>query len=366
MKKVLYLPSTPLNILVATAQALALKDVQESYIILIDQKNDQGNVYFQSLKAWLDSPYKLVRILPGKAKGFEKAQERKANFTVLKELLEEYRFDVVATGSDRRVEFQYTMHMLTQGVSNAGVVEGWYLDDGLYSYSGRKYHWYKDEFNKILKKLIYGLWWKEPSTVGASAWINKAWLFRPSKSIDELKSKDSQQLRSEWFISDALLQFNRIVCNRFGLDEKGLSKVQEASWFLLIPHPNNIAKMSGYKHRLKSFVSSLLNRGDKIAIKYHPRTEGSDPLNLATNANVTEVPAGLAFEFLLPFFIADCKVVGDVGTALLTAKWLRPDLQTYAVLSGDDDFQSSFNDIYEQLNVHIVSDYSLLIDEQNV
>ncbi len=358
-KKVLYLPSTPLNVLVAVAHASAFSDEQISQIVLIDQKNRETNAYFKALKPWEGGLFKRVELTLGVAQGWQKIGERKKNFTMLASLFNQFKPDAIAVGSDRRVEFQYLMQL---GQLSSTVVEGWYMDDGLYSYAGRKSHWLKDSVNAALKKIVYGRWWQEPRLVGSSDWIQQAWLFQPEQSISALNHKTKRALPATWFTSSDVQALSRAIFCEFGLADKALEQLQKTDVVLLIPHPNNIKKMYGYSERITHFVEKLKEKGKTVAVKYHPRTEGLDPLFLRKNEQFWVVPSHLAFEFVLPSLPSKALVIGDVGTALLTTKWLRSDVQGVAVLPEHNPFESDFRTLFSSLGVTIVSDFNAVLD----
>ena len=352
MINTLYLPSTPLNVLLSVAHAAAHQSQQQASLLLIDQKNCFENPYVGCLREL--SFFDHVDCLPGILRGYRKLAERRQNFSYLTRFLDEFTPQRVVVGSDRRVEFQFVMQLLTQkGID----VEGIYLDDGLYSYAGKTYSWLKEPMNAFLKKIAYGSWWHEPKTVGASQWIDSCWVFRPDEVIDTLKSKSLYKIESEWFNLADVKSFGMAVCDAFGLDENALLVLQDMDLLILIPHPENIKKMRGYEVRLLRFLDSLKALQKKIAAKYHPRTESHDLLRLVEAYQVSLIPQGLAFEFVLPFLKKGSVIVGDVGTALLTAQWLRPDLKVFAVLAKGDVFQSRFNKIYHQLGIHITNDF---------
>ncbi len=354
-KKVLYLPSTPLNVLIAVAHATAFSEEQISQVVLIDQKSLDDNVYFNALNHWQDSPFESVDLTLGQAKGWDKVTERKGNFAKLAGLVNRFKPGVIAVGSDRRVEFQYVMHICQLKPS---ATEGWYLDDGLYSYAGRPYKWFKDAINSGLKKMSYGLWWQEPKTVGASNWIDQAWLFQPKHAVAALQAKQCHVIDPEWFTSDQVKGLSKAILSDYQVNDSVLQTLQSVGVFLLIPHPNNIKKMTGYEKRIFKFLAFLKQQGISVAVKYHPRTPQADPLKLVKEYNALLLPSGLAFEFILPFLKGQSHVIGDVGTALLTAQWLRPDLQITAVLAEDDEFQKTFKRIYEQLGLSMVTEFS--------
>jgi hypothetical protein len=355
----LYLPSTPLNVLISVALAVhrreAMADARPS-LWLIDQKNLDNNLYYDALKAWKDSPFDSVQILPGLVKsgvGKGKLTERRANFRQMDQWLSIWHQnnalpEVVATGSDRRVEFQYVMHRLQQLGFPA---QGWYLDDGLYTYAGRRRHWLKDRVNAVLKKLAYGLWWQEPETVGASDWIERAWLFRPKDAIRPLQSKSLHPLTEDLFLAPPVQAFCGALMEKHGLDQTSMQGVQT---LVLIPHPNNQQKIRGYAQQVQALVKRLVDAGEQVAVKYHPRQVGQDALALMSEANVMVLPSDLAFEMLLPALSNRARIIGDVGTALLTAKWLRPDLISYALLNEEDAFSRQYIPLMQAMGVKTV------------
>ena len=358
-KKVLYLPSTPLNTLVSVAHAVSQASQQTSKLLLIDQNSDEQNVYFKALKNWKTSPFIAVEAMLGNAKGQQKLIQRKANFKRLEELVKQFPADVIAVGSDRRIEFQYLMHIRRKASS---AVEGWYLDDGLYSYAGRPYHWLKDSVNSILKKLSYGFWWEEPKTVGASSLIKKAWLFRPNIVIPELQVKALNAMPNEWFIHPSVLDFSQQVLEGFGSDESCTSLLKKIDVLILTPHPNNILKMPGYKKRLEELLVKLHKLNLNVAIKPHPKSSEEDFSSWHNEYQVSIIPSLLAFEFVLPMLKPSMKVVGDVGTSVLTAKWLRSDLEVGAVLNSESKFESRFVSILNKLEIPVNNDYEWVLE----
>lgn len=348
--KTLYLPSTPLNVLVSCAVALhkqAMSNDEHAQLWLIDQKNSQNNPYFNALQQWQNSPFSAITLFSAEQKGQSKLNHRRKVFAHLVQSIKNFTPTQVAVGSDRRVEFQFVMQFLKQVKQPA---KGLYLDDGLYSYAGRTAQVIKDGVNALLKKMVYGLWWQEPKTVGASSWINQAWLFAPNKAVALLQSKELVRLESSWFTDEKVIELSRLVAKQLKFDVAGLV---ELDVMILIPHPNNIKKMPGYKKRIQHLVRLLKKQEKKVGIKYHPRTEAVDLLELIECGARVIVPSQLAFEFCLPLFSENCQIVGDIGTALLSCKWLRPELKVCAVLDESDGFQEKFIAMSQSMGIRV-------------
>lgn len=352
MEKVLFLPSTPLNVLLSAAFSLHSDSNTEMELWLIDQRNTDDNPYYQALMSWPESPFQKVKLLSGQATGFNKLSERRQNFAILRDGLDEFCPTQVMVGSDRRIEFQYVMHYLKE---KGQVANGVYLDDGLYSYAGRPSHLLKDGFNELLKKITYGLWWEEPKTIGASSLIQKAWLFQPSLAVNALQDKSLECFDVNWFKSKKLLSLSLMLAEVLGVKAK---KINEVDLLVLIPHPNNIKKIRHYEQRIKQRIAQEVALGKKVGVKYHPRMAGEDVFNLKSIGVYEIVPSLMAFEFCLPMLSTDCIVLGDIGTALLTTKWIRPEIQVQAVLDKQDTFQQQFIALSEVMQIKIFANYS--------
>lgn len=354
------MPSTPLNILVATAHALAYAESQLSSLVLIDQKEVIHNPYFQALKDWKDSPFHTVSILPGQKTGWRKLAERQQNFKFLKSLLDKLLPAKIVVSSDRRIEFQFAMQYQRQHHSCQGV----YLDDGLYSYAGRRVTALETFLGRIIKKVFYGFWWDEPLQVGSSNWIDQAWLFQPGSAIQVYQNKTVLELSPKWFDSEPLQQLGATLFARMGVSTEAVTQLKEIDVCILIAHPNNILKMQNYQQKIEAFILASIQHGLKVAIKYHPRVKEGDPLNLKEGVDCI-IPSQLAFEFVLSLFRSDIMIVGDVGTSVMTAKWLKPNARVYAVLYEDDPFQLSFADLFMQLGLKVVPTYQQIFTITN-
>lgn len=351
----LFMPSTPLNVLVSATVALQFPE-SEKQIWLIDQKNGQPNLYYEALLEWKDSPFMDVQIFCAQAKGLrDKLCERRHTFTDLQTKLNIFKPNVVAVGSDRRVEFQFVMaHLLRRGQPSRGI----YLDDGLYSYVGRAPSLFKDGLNSFLKKMAYGFWWEEPVTVGASSLIQEAWLFEPEQAVAALQEKQLVQLRPEWFKQESLTSLSLTLTDKLGIDFQSLIELDE---LVMVAHPNNLKKMPGRAEQIQTYVKTLQAAGRLVGVKYHPRSQNDDFLMLKACGAKVILPNELAFEFVLPMLKEGCKVAADVGTVLLTTKWLRPDVAVVAILDENDHFQQAFIPIFNRMNIPVVSNYLHLL-----
>ena len=206
-----------------------------------------------------------------------------------------------------------------------------------------------------LKKLIYGSWWQQPPSVGASEWIDDAYVAFPKLVHDSLKQKVLYEVNANWFESPEFQVLSQSLLKSFKVDAELLHNIDV---LITLPHASLLEGRVEYAESMQQLVKVLSIRGKRVGIKYHPREESSDPLELAGQSGVILLPAVLAFEVLLPG-LGNAVTVGDVSTTLLSSKWLRPALRTIAVASGD--YQKQFLDLYQSLGIEVVNDASVLV-----
>jgi len=252
----------------------------------------------------------------------------------------------IFTGNDRRYEFQYAMQIATQAGAQ---VEGIYLDDGAVSYVGHKSinkisHRYIDP---LLKKLSCGWWWKNSLTTGASAWIDSAYVAFPDAVHPLLRDKKLHRIDATGFRADSYVALtSELVADSAQLRKK-LSGVRVV---LTLPHEAGFLQKQQDYVRIGKMLADCFQCGE-IAVKAHPRAqdqasvEGCFPGALLLDRRI-------GMEFLLPFLQDDCLVLGDISTALLTSKWLRPDLAVVA-LKIFGELSEALLTLYDKLQVEI-------------
>ena len=341
--KRLYLPSTPFNLLLSFLDAQSRGG--ENVLVYIDQKTITP--YAETLLALQTSPFKAVSVLYDISKGRAKLEERRQNFQALDRFLEAYGCDEVVTGSDRRIEFQYVMHRLHKARKS---VVGTYLDDGLYSYLMWKRPIYEHYLNSVVKKLAYGFWWQEPRMPGTSPYISRSILMNTDFALASLKNREICSIDFSWLHGEPLQKWTQNLLEAFDCNARAVAEVDV---FFILPHPNNVQKMSGYVERLKSSIRDKVKEGFKVSIKYHPRFTEKDAFNLKEFGTVL-IPSNLAFEFLLPVLKSKAEIMGDFTTVMLTSKMLRPDLLVMANINPDDSYQQQLLPLLRKFDIKVI------------
>ena len=299
---------------------LALEnDNDQWHILFIDQRqNENENEIFKAAKS-VGLPFSTIEMIPSKLNGQSKAKYRQFAFSWIQRYLEKLRPDEILTGNDRRLEFQYAMFFTRCNINKC--VEGSYLDDGTGSYRNMYDFNFRKQFSDKyidtpVKKIIYGSWYDRPVTLGASKWISKSYLTFPSLAMGEIRRPLVQVPAKIYFSSEMYFILKRY----FDYFDVGDFKASDSIVLFVLPHSSIIDELYGDLHSLKLMVNEIVNRYDEVYVKYHPRELG-DPLGIKSTVKL--VPSNIPVEFLLAFFRFE-MIIGDVSTALMSARWLQP------------------------------------------
>jgi len=341
-----YFVSTILHLYTAASIAAGRKN-ETAHLVFIDQPEDKEYPLFPIVSHWPSSPFESVRLFPGRFKGLiNKLQKRKILFNDLEVLVSELRPENIFVGNDRRIEFQFSMHV----TEKLGLyTKGHYMDEGTFTYVGRKASSsFSDAIiDNWLKKLSYGLWWKNPLTVGESAWISEIHVAFPNLIDERLNQKTISQLDHTQFISPEVLQLSELILNFYNVAASRLSSLDA---LFTLPHESLFTQNPEYRTILIESINDMKEKGLTVAAKYHPRNSEPDILMLA-EAGVDLLPAGVSFEAILPLLPSTAHVIGDLSSTLLIARWLRPELPVTSICSGEGN--PDFIKLFHKLNIEV-------------
>lgn len=338
-----YFVSTLLHLFTATAIAGERKD-EKAVLIFIDQPEGRVPQIFELVQQWELCPFVEEHLFYGRLKGgLSKLKKRRQLFRGIKQLIERLQPEHIFVGNDRRIEFQYAMHIA--GLNGRKVI-GHYMDEGTFTYVGRKASSGVGDVlvDNLLKKLFYGGWWKNPLTVGASAWIEEVHVAFPELIDSRLKSKVIHCLSASSFQSDSLKQLSQMMLKINGVME---TQIRELDVLITLPHESLFVKNSGYKEKILTLISELKGM---VAVKYHPRNSCEDALGLQ-QFGVALLPSSVSYEAILPLLKSEVAVIGDVSSTLLLTRWLRPEIKTISYRNGTEDrkFEQLFSDLGIQM-----------------
>ncbi len=356
MSTELYLASTPLHILNAIAIASQRPQTQ-AHLVLIDQPDAQDNPYFKILSDWPSSPFKSLDIYQGRIKGIrQKLANRKAVFAKLDALIQQLNPQRIYTGNDRRIEFQYAMHAQYQ--RNKKRAEGVYMDEGTFTYVGRKDSAsFSDKYiDNVLKKLTYGFWWKNPLTIGGSDWIDRVVVAFPDQLHPLLKSKIIEPLSPYYEHNPTVKSFCEALLTFFQADA---TRLHQLNVVLTLPHESIIDGITGYREALLAVVDSLTTNGLTIGVKYHPRNTNPDILGLANSDQAYVISHRIPFEAILPL-LNHCLVIGDVSSTLINTRFLLPQAQAISIANPQAPLYQEFMNLFACIGVHTTQAESLM------
>ncbi|NRA42623.1 MAG: hypothetical protein HRU21_10010 [Pseudomonadales bacterium] len=345
----LFFVSTPLHLLVSIA-IIDTENIQQAALIFIDQVPEKDNIYAEILDNWEQSPFCSIQIFYRSMRGnINKFLQRKKIFKQLANFIESYRPSHIYVGNDRRIEFQYAMQLATvKGLAP----HGYYLDEGTFTYVGRSASFrFSDRWlDNGLKKLSYGWWWKHPATVGASAWIKTIYASYPDQIHPLLATKNVRHLNQQYWSASRLKTFCQLLLDRYAAN----IDFSNFDLIMTLPHESIMQSNPSYAQQCRDYLSTKISQGLRIAVKYHPRDQHIDGLQLAKLETVTILPALIPFEAMLPMLKPSVTIVGDVSTALITAKLLRADAQVQAILAADATLPKEFAKLYQQIGVKCI------------
>ncbi len=341
----LYLVSSPLHFLGAT-------------LIALENENTSNHLLFISRNAKIAEPYAAVardytdvfddvRVLYEEKGGLD-PKSRKPVLRHLQNFASEYIEAVIHTGNDRRFEFQGLMHFL-RALGNNRLAT--YIDDGAVSYVGHKSmgtlaHDYIDPF---LKKLVYGRWWKQARTTGASAWIGDAYLAYPELAHELLKPKSLKQMPIRHMNSKRYAQINRDVLEKVCGDE--LSQLTGIDVVLVLPHESEYLQDDSFLVAAKSYMGGSAGSSN-LAVKLHPRSENEDIVK-EHFPSATFVPSVLGVEMILSVLPDGCKFLGSVSSALVTARLLRPAASIVSISTGN--MAAGYEELFSSLGIEMIA-----------
>jgi len=355
---VLFLVSTPLHLYNAITVAL-MNPEWESHLFYIDQPQVPHHLYYEALQQWETCPFNSIALFKTRLKGsLAKLKARHEAFRELRIRTASIMPSRIYVGNDRRIEFAYTLHIAKRFQPS---VIGGYLDDGVYTYITQKSKWHQDTFIDIgLKKLIYGLWYFRPSIVGGSDAVQEAYITLPEYANPILKTKQCIPLKTSVLTSPQLSEFSQALLEPFDLDIDALKKL---SFIITLPHESLFERSPHFKEAIIETVKEACVKGASLGVKYHPRQEHPDPLNLRQYGKITLLPGALAFEALLPL-LHHPIIIGDVSTALLTARWLRPDLRVLSLQVDNDARQVAMMGLFNHCGITLIQpkDLSTYLD----
>jgi hypothetical protein len=209
---------------------------------------------------------------------------------------------------------------------------------------------------------VYGGWYFRPSVIGASDAVEEAYVALPEFANPALAQKCLIGLEMDRLLDPRLKGFTEALTAPYALDPHTVAAL---GLIFIVPHESLIAAFPAFQEVVTETIRDAARKGIAIGLKYHPRQEQSDPLGVLDLEGIAVLPNTLAFEAMLPL-LGRAVIVGDVSSALLTARWLRPDLKVLSLRNATDARQEKMAALFKHVGVEIVdpSDFQHTIQQE--
>jgi hypothetical protein len=189
--------------------------------------------------------------------------------------------------------------------------------------------------------------------------VDEAYVAFPELVLDRLKKLELHELPRDVYLGAPFREYAEVMGREFGLD---VERLRQADLLVAVTNSKWGAWLPDYVATMRGICEALLGAGKRVALKLHPREQNPDPLGLGEREGLYHVPQQTMFEMLMvlvsnPEFL----VVGDASTALIGARWLRPDLRMVALRHDPGGVAGHYLEkIFEGIGVTIESDPSCL------
>lgn len=354
MKRNIYIAFTPYHIFLASMIALEYKQDDNRLVLIADFAVEriaaavrESGLFSKSIV--LPGLYKLVK---------HRNARRKKNAAILqKQILEEISVDRIFMGTDTRIETQAAAYAVKKVNPRAGIVV---LEDGgdFYSSVDEGYR-PKSAWRQWISKIRFGPWYEDVKIAGLYSASKEIWMMYPLLARSELQCKLRRAIDGAYCFSAAYRTFLDIYWRSFTeVDEKALA----VDGVLMVTYSGYTKKFPAYISFVQDFCQAAVQAGMKIAVKYHPREESQDYCRLNEITGVVTLPGEIPAEVLYASIGKRLKwVVGDISSALMTAKWLLGEsVNAYSVAPALKMDDPALFRVFEAVGVCLVENYKAL------
>lgn len=326
----IYLVSSTLHFFWAYMLAKKNEGKVDSVLILIDQHTGKPLKMSEYLTGDL-SPFSTQFTLEGREyKGTAKMNIRRGQFVWINAFVQQHDIGRIFIGNDRSVIGQF---FIKTAKNKDPSVKACYLDDGIFSYLGRADSLKPSEkwVDAFFKKFSYGFWYDPPETVGASKWVDEAWVMFPEEVNPILKQKKCVEILSGETGFSSLVPFATAVLKD---EEIELDKISDLDALITVPNQKVFSQIDGYEAMIQKLLSDLRASGQAVGVKYHPEAGDKDPLGLE-ELGAIKLPSHIGFEVFIPF-LGNTLVIGDFSTTVLMTQYAK---QSSLITLEFDEFE---------------------------
>lgn len=366
----LFLAQTIRHLFLHAGVAARLGD--ENHLLIVEHFSP-GLVekYTRALENWPDNPFAQVALadmteprfaptLPRLRRYRAKRRWLRAHRRKTRELIDQAIEQGPLAGVFAGYESYESQYAMQAAKRRSPACVGAYVEDGTAAYarSFRKHRspW-SERIKGELRRVRYGLWWEEAEVSGTSRWIDECHLIFPDLALAELRSKRLCQLDATIHRTRSFRGFAEGVAAEFELDT---DRLRGAGFLIAVSRSTLLDYLPGYEETVRRLLRRLLDAGERVAVKYHPREPRPNYLGLTDGGGLHLVTPEIPFELLVLLLDDDrATVLGDVSTALLSARWLRPEMRLIALqhaLAPEDPAYRFLESEFRTLGIDVETD----------
>ena len=345
----IYLVSSTLHFFWAFMLAKRFEDKRDSHLILIDQYSNRPMQLWSYLTPE-NTPFISQTKLEGRELGgFKKLRNRYKQFNWVSDFIKNNDVNRVWIGNDRSVLGQW---FIKEAKQKSPSCVACFMDDGVFSYLGRSASQSFSEryLDSTFKKIIYGFWYDSPLTVGASKWIDEAWVMYPNNVSLPLKHKELVNILPD---NECFKNLKDLSYVAFSSEKFDTEKLNQIDVLITLPNHSLFSKHPDYNKSILNLIDVLKKNGLFVGVKYHPAAGKADLLNVQEKG-VWLIPSYMSFELLLPF-LKHSKIIGDLSTTLLMANYAGLKNGIYMLDVNKDSYSNKMVKLCSEVGVIVTN-----------
>jgi hypothetical protein len=349
----LFLATTPYHVLLSCALAEEGAEQYDSHILLFPffahapelmEALRQGTSMFASCVLFPDvedTNYRGCRV------AIEQVREQMRRYPQLGKLLVfNDRHFLIQAAMDRAQRLQPEVHVT-------------YVEDGSAAYSSTRFRQGHLRVPTIKGKIRYGLWYERIGCLGTSRWIDDMRIIYPKFARAELAGLPAKEIDRDAFHRVLAAEWVDLYMRMLG---SSMETTRSSDLILLAPEHKGMCREPRLLDGIRSVVAQAVRESAKIAVKYHPREDAGDYLEIGQHPGASVVPRGLPAECLFQRSGGRTPVIlGADTTSIITARWLLGPSTIVSVAKLMRTPDETLMELFDKLDIILPSDTDELL-----
>ena len=355
MENILFIVSTPRHLYQAIA--LACNSINPNAYLFVSGL-EHGTRLLDACSEKGVSPFKKVHFLDKSTSNskssrqfFKSIQSEIGNF------IRQHPIDHVYFGNDFKPLTQWIMYCAKAERPHCQIT---YMDEGIasYFYAFNKSRKILEWFEGRLKSITYGSWYERPKVLGSSKYVDNGLFTFPDQIQEEYRKLEIGSFPSNYFSHARVKKFIEFVVQ----DQDLKDKILNIDVLILLPSMNLVDTVYKDIRILRKLLEDFKKKNLVVGIKYHPKDKDGNAVLDAGN-QFTIVPTYLPAEIVFSLIDDDAIIIGDVSSALFSAKWLLPKSKIFALIPESSTITDSRLPLFKNIGVEILRNPQTLLSQ---